>query len=88
MFVQLSPFIIVTYERAKFLEKTFSLKFVYEEIVSLVEVVEVRILFYNKHDLYFSSKPSVNATWFDDAYIDKENWTKASFKVRSNYHSK
>lgn len=38
--IQLPPFMILIYKQTKFLEKTFSLKFFYEEITVLIELIE------------------------------------------------
>lgn len=94
--IQLPLFIVLIYERVKFLNKTFSLKFGDKEIVSLIEFVEdqwqiyamIDVFFHSEHDLSFTREPLMSVSRCDNAYIVIRSWTKASFWVKNNCHCK
>lgn len=80
--IQLLPLIVLIYERAKMLEKAFKKKFGFEEIVTLVEVVQEQGHDYPFFDapwrkafnFSFTGEPRNFGLWFQHAHVVKANW--------------
>lgn len=85
--------VILVYERTKLLERTFSVKFVYEEIASMIELSKdqgqsfpvIKTFSHEEHNLGFTGEPSSYSGWYEDTYLVKGNWMKESFQVMNNY---